>query len=208
MDREELIKRTKAFAHRCVKVATALPENALGKHIRGQLIKCSTSVAANYGASCLSQSKPSFIAKISIVLEETDETDFWLEFIIDEKLLNKNQVEPLQQEAEELTAIFAASRKTANTKKKIEFHKYSIFNFQYSIIGIYRVCNRSTQHPGLRLQLVRVCRGRSGRSLPRTIPEQCAFDPANVHRQGESWLFAQGFSERSRRHPGIRLTHR
>jgi four helix bundle protein len=120
MNREELIKRTKTFAHRCVKVATTLPENALGKHIRGQLIKCSTSVAANYRATCLSQSKASFIAKISIVLEETDETAFWLEFIIDEKLLKKNQVEPLQQEAEELTAIFASSRKTASKKDKID----------------------------------------------------------------------------------------
>ena len=117
MNREELIKRTKDFAHRCVKLATALPETPLGKHIRGQLIKCSTSVAANYRATCIEQSKASFIAKISIVLEETDETAFWLEFIIDEKLLIKNQVEPLQQEAEELTAIFAASRKTASTEK-------------------------------------------------------------------------------------------
>jgi len=120
MDREELIERTKEFAQRCVKVATTLPENASGKHIRGQLIKCSTSVAANYRATCLAQSKASFIAKISIVLEETDETAFWLEFIIDEKLLKKNQVEPLQREAEELTAIFAASRKTASTKNIID----------------------------------------------------------------------------------------
>jgi len=51
-------------------------------------------------------------------LEETDETAFWLEFIIDETLLKNNQVEPLQKEAEELTAIFAASRKTASKKIK------------------------------------------------------------------------------------------
>jgi four helix bundle protein len=120
MKSEELIKRTKAFAHRCVKLATALPETTLGKHIRGQLIKCSTSVAANYRATCLSQSKASFIAKISIVLEETDETAFWLEFIIDETLLKKNIVEPLLQEAQELIAIFASSRMTASTKNKMD----------------------------------------------------------------------------------------
>jgi four helix bundle protein len=120
MKSEDLIKRTKEFAHRCVKLALALPKTALGKHIRGQLIRCSTSVAANYRATCLSQSKAGFIAKISIVLEETDESAFWLEFIIDEKLLNKNLVEPLLQEAEELTAIFASSRKTASTKNKID----------------------------------------------------------------------------------------
>jgi len=118
MKSDELIKRTKEFAHRCVKLATALPETTLGKHIRGQLIRCSTSAAANYRATCLSQSKASFTAKISIVLEEADETAFWLEFIIDEKLLKNNQVEPLQHEAEELTAIFAASRKTASKKVK------------------------------------------------------------------------------------------
>ena len=118
MDREELTKRTKEFAHRCVKLAMALPETALGRHIQGQLIRCSTSVAANYRATCLSQSKASFIAKISVVLEETDEAAFWLEFIIDEKLLKKNLTEPLLTEAEELTAIFASSRKTASTKNK------------------------------------------------------------------------------------------
>jgi len=116
MKSKELIKRTKKFAHRCVKLALALPETALSMHIRGQLIRCSTSVASNYRATCLSQSKASFVAKISIVLEEADETAFWLEFIIDEKLLKKNVVEPLLTEAVELTRIFASSRKTASTK--------------------------------------------------------------------------------------------
>jgi len=118
MKREELTERTKKFAHRCVKLATALPETPLGKHIQGQLIRSSTSVAANYRATCLSQSKASFIAKLSIVLEEADEAAFWLEFIIDENLLKKNIVEPLQNEAEELTKIFASSRKTASIKNK------------------------------------------------------------------------------------------
>ena len=116
MSREELIKRTKKFAHRCVKLAMALPETALGKHLRGQVIRCSTSVAANYRATCLSQSKASFTAKLSIVLEEADEAAFWLEFIIDENLLNENLVKSLLQETGELTKIFASSRKTASTK--------------------------------------------------------------------------------------------
>jgi four helix bundle protein len=116
MNREDLTKRTKKFAHRCVKLAMALPETALGKHLRGQIIRCSTSVAANYRATCLSQSKASFIAKLSIVLEEADEAAFWLEFIMDEQLLKNNLVEPLLREAEELTKIFASSRKTASTK--------------------------------------------------------------------------------------------
>jgi four helix bundle protein len=116
MNREELTERTKKFSHRWVKLAMSLPKTALGKHLRGQVIRCSTSVAANYRATCLSQSNASFVAKISIVLEEADEAAFWLEFIVDENLLNENLVKPLLQEAEELTSIFASARKTASTK--------------------------------------------------------------------------------------------
>ncbi|MCK4312907.1 MAG: four helix bundle protein [Candidatus Cloacimonetes bacterium] len=112
MDKEELRKRTKTFAHRCVRLAVSLPRTKLGQHISGQLIRCSTSVPANYRAVCLAQSKASFISKISIVLEEVDESAFWLEFIIDEKLMKETLVKPLLSEAEELTAIFFSSRKT------------------------------------------------------------------------------------------------
>jgi len=116
MNTKELKERTNEFAHRCVKLALSLPKTKLGNHIAGQLIRCSTSVASNYRASCLAQSKASFVAKLSIVLEETDESAFWLEFIIDEKLLKQNLVEALLKEANELTAIFFSSRKTAKKK--------------------------------------------------------------------------------------------
>ena len=117
MDGEELKKRTRDFAHRCVKLALALPQSPLGDHIRRQLIKCSTSVAANYRAACIAQSKASFVSKLSIVIEEVDESCFWLEFIIDEKLLNEKQVAPLLNEGEELTSIFISSRKTMKNSK-------------------------------------------------------------------------------------------
>jgi len=113
METEDLINRTKAFAHACVKLAMELPNNKLGNHISGQLIRCSTSVAANYRASCIAQSRASFISKLSIVLEEADESSFWLEFSIDEELIKGNQVFTLLKESKELTAIFYASRKTA-----------------------------------------------------------------------------------------------
>ena len=113
MDEKALKQRTKEFAHRCVKLSTALPSTYLGNHIKGQLIRCSTSVASNYRATCIAQSKASFVSKRSIVLEEVDESRFWLEFIIDEQLLNEGRVIPLLKEAEELTAIFISSRKTA-----------------------------------------------------------------------------------------------
>jgi len=117
MDEKELKDRTKEFEHRCVKLALALPKRQLGNHIAGQLIRCSTSIAANYRASCLAQSKASFISKLSIVLEETDETAFWLEFIKDENLLKSSLVVPLTKEAYELTAIFFSSRKTARKNR-------------------------------------------------------------------------------------------
>ena len=116
MDKDELKKRTKGFAHRCVKLAIALPKTQLGKHITGQLIRCATSVAANYRSCCLAQSKASFVAKISIVLEEADESSFWLEFISDEQIMKEKMVTPLLSEALELTSIFFASRKTARQK--------------------------------------------------------------------------------------------
>ncbi|KPK36804.1 MAG: hypothetical protein AMJ65_15775 [Phycisphaerae bacterium SG8_4] len=113
MDADDLKGRTKDFAHRCVKLALALPQTPLGNHIRGQLIRCSTSVAANYRSACLAQSKPAFVSKLSITIEETDESCFWMEFAIDERLLKKEQVLPLLQEGRELTSIFMSSRKTA-----------------------------------------------------------------------------------------------
>lgn len=108
MKTEKLKNRTRQFGHRCVKLALALPKTQLGKHITGQLIRCSTSVSSNYRASCLAQSKAGFVAKLSIVMEEADESHFWLGFIIDENLLKRNLVEPLLKEAEELTANFTA----------------------------------------------------------------------------------------------------
>ncbi len=116
MDEKALKQRTKEFAHRCVKLSMALPNTYLGNHIKGQLIRCSTSVASNYRATCIAQSKASFVSKLSIVLEEVDESHFWLEFIIDDQLLSKDRVLPLLKEAEELTAIFISSRKTARQK--------------------------------------------------------------------------------------------
>ena len=116
MDRYELIKRTKDFAHNCVKVAVSLPKNKLGSHIESQLIRCSTSVAANYRAVSLAHSTASFAAKLSIVIEEVDECSFWLEFAVDEKIISFGNAETVINEAKELTAIFISSRKTIQTR--------------------------------------------------------------------------------------------
>jgi four helix bundle protein len=113
MTRDELKERTKSFAHRCVKLAASLPADRLGGHLSGQLIRCSTSVAANYRAACVAQSRAAFVAKLSIVVEEADETVFWIEFIRDEGLVSEDRLAPLHQEASELFAIFFSSRQTA-----------------------------------------------------------------------------------------------
>ncbi len=136
MKSEDLKNRTKQFTHRCVKLSAALPDTYLGNHVRGQLIRCATSVVSNYRATCLAQSKASFISKLSIVLEETDESYFWLKFIIDEKILEKKLVESLLKEASELTAIFISSRKTARkTDDRKKNNRRTIFNLQSSIFN-------------------------------------------------------------------------
>ena len=101
-----------------MKITQSFPNTYLSNHIKGQLIRCSTSVAANYRATCIAQSKPSFIAKISIVIEEVDESNFWLEFALDENLISKEKIDFLLKESSELTSIFIASRKTASSNNQ------------------------------------------------------------------------------------------
>ncbi len=133
MKQDELKKRVKQYAHRCVKLVCSLPDTTLGKHLRGQLIRCSTSAAANYNAACVAHTKATFIAKLSIVIEECDESIFWLEFIVDECFYTFEKVEPLLKEGRELCAIFISARKTAkeNSIAKIK----TIVNRQSSIVN-------------------------------------------------------------------------
>lgn len=116
MDSKQLIQRSTEFSHRVVKLSLALPSSTLGRHISGQLIRCSTSVAANYRATVLAQSRAAFRAKLSIVLEEIDEAQFWIEFLLEEDLMTKTKVESVLKEAGELKAIFYATRKTLSKK--------------------------------------------------------------------------------------------
>ena len=104
--------RTKQFALRVLKLADALPINRSGNAIANQLVRSGTSVAANYRALCRSKSRADFVNKTSIVEEEADETGFWLELIVDADLLSAKRVNPLLDEASEITAMLVASRKT------------------------------------------------------------------------------------------------
>jgi four helix bundle protein len=118
MDELGLKERTKAFALRVMKLVSALPETSVGRTIGTQLVRSATSVGANYRAACRGRSKPEFIAKLGIVVEEADECGYWLELIIDGDLMKKALVEPLLLEANELTTIMVASHKTAQSRIK------------------------------------------------------------------------------------------
>ena len=118
MGERDLRKRTRDFANCCVRLCEALPDTILGRHVNRQLIRSSTSVHANYRAVCLAQSKAHFVSKISIVIEEVDESCYWLEFIIEHKLLSEKQVGNLLKEGQELTGIFIKSRMTAKNRQK------------------------------------------------------------------------------------------
>ncbi len=117
MKGDELKQRTKDFALRIMKLVDALPNSTAGKTIANQIMRSGSSVGANYRAACRARSNAEFIAKIGIVLEEADETEFWLELIMEGELLPNEKIESLKKEAEELTAIMAASRITAQNNK-------------------------------------------------------------------------------------------
>jgi four helix bundle protein len=118
MTPQELKVRTNRFALRVLKLVAALPKTIEGRAIANQLVRCGTSVAANYRAACRARSKAEFVAKMGVVLEETDERQLWLELIIEGKLLPSDRVESLFNEASELVAIFVASRKSASANLK------------------------------------------------------------------------------------------
>ena len=116
MNKEEMKDRTKAFAVRVLKVVRSLPNTSEGKVISYQIAKSGTSVGANYRAACRARSTKEFIAKLGIVLEEADETAFWLELLMDGGTLPKAKLESLHQEADELCAILYSAIRSAREK--------------------------------------------------------------------------------------------
>ena len=114
--KDEMKKRTKIFAHQCVKLALSLPSDQLGNHIRGQLIRASISVAANYRASCNALSIPVIISKMSIPIEEADECEFWIEFAQEENLIDNNESELVRKEAHEIASILIKARQTLESR--------------------------------------------------------------------------------------------
>ncbi len=118
MNEEDLKNRTKTFALRTLKLINALPNTPAGRAVAGQLARAATSVAANYRAAYRGHSKAEFIAKLGVVVEEADESEFWLEIIIESEMLKPALVEPLKKEASEIVAIMVSSRKSAANLQK------------------------------------------------------------------------------------------
>ena len=113
MNAAELKERTIQFAVRVLKFADALPNTASGRTVANQVARSGGSVASNYRAALRGKSRPDFINKITIVLEEADETDLWIEIAKRAGLVSQKRVENLQVEAVELMKVFNATRRTA-----------------------------------------------------------------------------------------------
>ena len=110
---EQLRDRTKAFALRVIRLFRSLPNKTDTQVLGKQLLRCGTSVAANYRAVCRARSKAEFVARLGIVAEEADEAVLWLELLIESGILKSALTEGLLKEGRELAAILTASRETA-----------------------------------------------------------------------------------------------
>lgn len=119
MNNEELKRRTKKFALDVIKLIEDFPRTKSADVIGRQLIKSASSVGANYRSACRAQSHAHFVSKISIVEEEADEALYWLELALESGLINKEKIISLLNEANELTSIFTASRKTARKQQNL-----------------------------------------------------------------------------------------
>jgi len=113
MTSNELKLRTKNFSLRVIRMIEKLPKSNSAKVIGYQLIRSATSVGANYRAACRARTKAEFISKIKIVEEESDESLYWLELIQELQFFKNVLISDLIREADELTAIFTSTVKTA-----------------------------------------------------------------------------------------------
>src|SRR6476659_5482372 len=115
---EALRRRTKAFAFSILKLCRTLPQTDEGRVISRQLLRCGMSVGANYRAVTRSRSNAEFIAKVGIVIEEADETLFWLEALSETGICNSEPIQPLAREGKELLSVLVAAQRTARTRRR------------------------------------------------------------------------------------------
>lgn len=117
MDQNELKRRTKQLALEVIDLVTMLPRNMVGEVLGKQLLHSATSVGANYRSACRSKSQADFINKLAIVIEEADESQYWIELLAEKKLIKREVAAKLWKETDEIIRIMTASSKTA--KKNI-----------------------------------------------------------------------------------------
>jgi four helix bundle protein len=116
MTTNELKLRTKKFSLEIIELVEKSPNSIACRTISNQIIRSGTSVGANYRAVCRARSDREFVSKMNIVLEEADETVFWLEIIIEKNWLNESETLKILDEGNQLTAIFVSSLKTVNNR--------------------------------------------------------------------------------------------
>jgi four helix bundle protein len=117
MTPEELKQRTKKFGIRTVRLVEKLPSKRTAQTIGQQLLRCGTSVGANYRAACRARSDAEFRAKLGICEEEADESIYWLELIIELGYIRADLLTDLINEASVLLPIIVASIKTSRRKR-------------------------------------------------------------------------------------------
>ena len=116
MTNDQLKNRTKHFSLTVLNLIEKMPNSMSTRVVINQIAKSATSVGANYRAVCRARSDREFVAKLNIVLEEADETQFWLEIIEEMKWISQSELNDLQKEANELVAIFVSTLKTVNNR--------------------------------------------------------------------------------------------
>jgi four helix bundle protein len=116
MTPDELKARTKRFALAIIKSVGTLPRTEAARVIGGQTLRSGTSVGAKYRAACRARSRAEFASRVGVAEEEADETLYWLELLEESGLVKGEHIRQLMKEADELVAIFTASRKTATGK--------------------------------------------------------------------------------------------
>lgn len=135
MTPDEIKKSTKAYELRIVRLAESLPNTRTANVIADQLLRCGTSVGANYRAACRGKSHPDFVAKMGIVEEETDESIYWIEMLVDCGLVKESLVQPLRAEGNEILSIVVSSIRTARSNGARSNPKSAIPNPQSPIRG-------------------------------------------------------------------------
>src|SRR5262249_44734042 len=120
MEPEDLRQRTKRFALGVVRLFKGLPKSDEARVLGKQFLRSGTSIAANYRAAGRARTKTEFIAKLGVVIEESDETLMWLELLLEAGIASESEVRPLLSEADQLLRIFVAARKTARHRRSTD----------------------------------------------------------------------------------------